>query len=70
MTDKEKTASLAGRGGPVDWKVVATSFCHNPAKIAINPDDGSYAVAVIAERFRVPPATAFEVFRMAGLGVR
>jgi hypothetical protein len=68
MAHKEKTASLAGRGGLADRKVVATSFCHNPSKIA-NPEAGSYATAVMAARCGLPRATAHEVCRMAGLTV-
>lgn len=70
MTIHDKAAGLAGLGGSVDKKAVAATFYPTHADTAIEIDDGSYAVAAIAARFRVPPATAFEVCRLAGLGVR
>ncbi|UVK39918.1 hypothetical protein LHFGNBLO_001333 [Mesorhizobium sp. AR10] len=70
MTTHDKAAGLAGLGGSVDRNAVAASFYQNHSGTAIRIDDGSYAIAVIAARFRVPPATAFELCRLAGLGVR
>ena len=70
MNIHDKAAGLAGLGGSVDKNAVAASFYPTQAETAIGIDDGSYAVAVVAARFRVPPATAFEVCRLAGLGVR
>lgn len=70
MNIHDKAAGLAGLGGSVDRQAVAASFYPNAGDAAIGIDDGSYAVAVIAARFPVPPATAFEVCRLAGLGVR
>jgi hypothetical protein len=70
MLIQDKAAGLAGLGGSVDRQAVGASFYPNHSETAIGIDDGSYAVAVIATRFRVPPATAFEVCRLAGLGVR
>ncbi|WP_133116105.1 hypothetical protein [Mesorhizobium wenxiniae] len=70
MTIHDKAASLAGLGGSVDRQAVAATFYPNASKTAIEIDDGTYAIAVIASRFGVPAATAFEVCRLAGLGVR
>ncbi|TIM06368.1 hypothetical protein [Mesorhizobium sp.] len=70
MNSQMETASLAGLTGSVDRNAVAASFYQNHSETAIGIDDGSYAIAVIAARFRLPPATAFEVCRLAGLGVR
>ncbi|MER9412886.1 hypothetical protein [Mesorhizobium sp. M0589] len=70
MTIHDKAAGLAGLGGSVDRNAVDASFYSNHSETAIEIDDGTYAIAVVAARFRVPPATAFEVCRLAGLGVR
>lgn len=69
MTLQMETASPGRLTGPVD-NAVAASFYQNRSKAAIAIDDGSYAIAVISARFQVPQATAFEVCRLAGLGVR
>lgn len=70
MIIHEKAAGLAGLGGSVDRYAVEATFYPNPAKTAIQIDDGTYAISVIAARFQLPQATAFEVCRMAGLGGR
>ncbi|RWX70504.1 hypothetical protein EN780_03000 [Mesorhizobium sp. M4B.F.Ca.ET.089.01.1.1] len=71
MDINDKAAGLAGLGGSVEVrKAVAAHFYTDHPETAIAIDDGSYAIAVISSRFRVPPATAFEVCRLAGLGVR
>ncbi|TPN58640.1 hypothetical protein FJ976_01650 [Mesorhizobium sp. B1-1-9] len=70
MNIRDKAAGLAGLGGSVDKNAIAATFYSNHSETAIDIDDGSYAIAAIAARFRVPPATAFEVCRLAGLGVR
>ncbi|QKC81520.1 hypothetical protein EB232_07560 [Mesorhizobium sp. NZP2077] len=62
-----ETASPGRLTGPVDRIAVAASFYQNQTYPAIEIDDGSYAVAKISSRFQVPPATAFEVCRLAGL---
>lgn len=70
MTIYDKAAGLAGLGGSVDSQAVAATFYPNSSESAIQIDDGSYAIAVIAARFQVPRATAFELCLLAGLGVR
>lgn len=70
MNSQMETASPARLTGSVDRNAVVASFYQTHPETAIAIDDGSYAIAVIAARFRVPPATAFEVCRLAGLGVR
>ena len=70
MHIRDKAAGLAGLGGSVDKHAVTAHFYRTNSQNAIAIDDGAYAVAKISSRFRVPPATAFEVCRMAGLEVR
>ncbi len=64
------TGSIVRNGAPVEWKAVTASFYPTGSNLAIEVDDGSYAVAKISSRFQVPLATAFEVCRLAGLWVR
>ncbi|UVK55106.1 hypothetical protein DBIPINDM_001597 [Mesorhizobium sp. AR02] len=70
MIMHDKAAGPARLGGSVDNHAVTAHFYRTNSEMAIAIDDGSYAVAKISSRFQVPPATAFEVCRMAGLGVR
>jgi hypothetical protein len=70
METHMETVSPGRLTGSVDKNAVGTSFYQNYPETAIQIDDGSYAITVVAARFRVPPATAFELCRLAGLGVR
>jgi hypothetical protein len=70
MIIHDKAAGLVGLGGSVDRYAVAATFLSNSSETSIQVDDGTYAIAVIAARFHLPRATAFEVCRMAGLGGR
>lgn len=66
----ETAAPWHGNGGSVDTKAVAAHFYPTHSETAIAIDDGGYAIAMISARFQLPPATAFEICRLAGLGVR
>ncbi|RUV07449.1 hypothetical protein EOA79_04595 [Mesorhizobium sp. M1A.F.Ca.IN.020.03.2.1] len=66
----ETAAPWQGNGGSVETKAVAAHFYPTQAETAIAIDDGTYAIAVISARFQLAPATAFEICRLAGLGVR
>lgn len=69
MANHDKAAGLAGLGGSVDrYAVAATSLPNSSETIQI--EDGAYAIAIIAARFQLPQATAVEICRLAGLGVR
>ena len=70
MIPHDKAAGLAGLGGSVDKRAVRALFYRANAQKAIAIDDGSSAVAKVSSRYHVPLATAFEVCRLAGLGVR
>lgn len=70
MALHSKTAARIRCGGSVEWKAVTAPFYSLGSNLAIEIDDGSYAVAKISSRFQVPLATAFEVCRLAGLWVR
>lgn len=70
MDIHEKAAGLAGLGGSGNRYAVTATFYPNSSEPAIQIDDGAYAIAMISARFGVPPSTAFEVCRLAGLGVR
>ncbi len=66
---KEKAAGSMSQSGLVVDDVAINSY-QARSGTAIEIDGGSYAIAKISGRFQIPPATAFEVCRMAGLGVR
>jgi len=69
MNNHNKAAAPCQAGGSVQWKAVAAPLYSSTKKFA-TVEDGSYAVARIARRFHINAATARELCRMAGLGVR
>jgi hypothetical protein len=62
------TGSIVRNGAPVDWNVLAASFYSPQSQMAIAIDDGSYAVANIARRFRLALPTAKLVCALAQVG--